>query len=102
MRDTYRNGSSTEPYLNIGPDASRADQQANITTTPGQQAIVLAALFIGLLLLGVQLWLLTVALDLYLSGVVGPIWSLPVISGLIFLGGLFVLRVLKKQRPPRA
>ncbi len=102
MPDPYRNGSITEPYRNSDPDAARSDQQSNVTTTPGQQAIVLAALFIGLLLLGVQLWLLTVALDLYLAGLAGPIWSLPVISGLIFLGGLFVLRVLKKQSPPRA
>jgi uncharacterized protein DUF6755 len=34
----------------------------------GQQTMVLAALIIGLLLMGLQLWLLTVALDLYLAG----------------------------------
>jgi len=98
MPDPYREGSITEPYRNSGSNAARSEQQA---TTPGQQAIVLAALFIALLLLGVQLWLLTVALDLYLAGLAGPIWSLPVISGLIFLGGLLVLRLLKKQSPPR-
>ncbi len=101
MPDNYRNGSTTEPYLSTSPDARPSNRPSNLTTTPGQQAIVQAALCIGLLVLGVQLWLLTVALDLYLSGVAGPIWSLPVISGLIFIGGLFVLRVLKKQRPPR-
>ena len=35
---------------------------------PGQSPIVMAALAIGMLLMAIQLWLLTVALDLYLAG----------------------------------
>ncbi len=70
--------------------------------TPGQQGVVLAALLIGILLMGIQLWLLTVALELYLGGgSEGDSWTLPLISGLIFLGGLVALWTLKKQQPPR-
>jgi hypothetical protein len=55
-------------------------------------------LAIGILLLGIQLWLLTVALDLYLGGRGGQVWSLALVSGLIFAGGLLVLWILR-QRP---
>jgi hypothetical protein len=48
--------------------------------------------------MGIQLWLLTIALDLYLAGHGTDIWLLAVVSGLVFLGGLLVLRVLG-QRP---
>jgi hypothetical protein len=64
---------------------------------PGQAPIVAAGLTIGILLLGVQLWLLTVALDLYLAGKGGQVWSLALVSGAIFLGGLVVLRVLRRR-----
>lgn len=66
----------------------------------GQVAVVLMALVIGILLMGLQLWLLTIALDLYLGGNGTWLWLLAVISGLIFLGGLFMLRVL--HRRPRS
>ncbi len=65
----------------------------------GQVAVVLMALFIGILLMGIQLWLLTVALDLYLAGKGGFLWLMAVISGLVFLGGLLMLRTLG-HRPP--
>ena len=65
---------------------------------PGQQAMVLAALIIGLLLMGLQLWLLTVALDLYLAGAGRRVWLLALVSGLIFVGGLLVLWRLGRWR----
>ena len=55
---------------------------------PGETSLVEAGLVIGLLLMAMQLWLLTVALDLMLGGRVGEVWSLAAVSGLIFLGGL--------------
>lgn len=64
---------------------------------PGQMAIVMAGLAIGVLLLGVQLWLLTVALDLYLAGRGGQVWALALASGAIFLGGLLVLWLLGRR-----
>ena len=65
---------------------------------PGQAPIVAAGLTVGILLLGVQLWLLTVALDLYLAGKGNQVWSLALVSGLIFAGGLGVLWILRRPR----
>ena len=65
--------------------------------SPGQIAVVLTGLAIGILLMGIQLWLLTIALDLYLGGQDTYIWLLAVISGLVFLGGLLVLRMLTRR-----
>jgi hypothetical protein len=59
--------------------------------------VVGAGLAIGILLMGVQLWLLAVALDLYLAGAGHQVWSLALVSGLIFLGGLLVLWLLGKR-----
>jgi len=67
------------------------------TPPPGRIAVVLTGLAIGILLMGIQLWLLTVALDLYLSGGGPDVLALTLISGLIFLGGLIVLRLLGKH-----
>lgn len=64
---------------------------------PGQMPVVLAALTIGILLLGIQLWLVTVALELYLSGVGDRVWQLALSSGAIFLGGLAILRLLRRR-----
>jgi hypothetical protein len=67
---------------------------------PGRVAVLLTALAIGILLMGIQLWLLTIALDLYLAGGSIDIWILVIISGLVFLGGILVWRVLR--RSPRS
>jgi hypothetical protein len=60
-------------------------------------AVVMAALSIGLLMMGIQLWLLTVALELYLAGEGERTWSLALASGAIFLGGLLILAVLRRR-----
>lgn len=64
---------------------------------PGRQALVMGALALGLVLMGIQLWLLTVALELYLGGDGADVWGLAIISGAIFLGGLFVARHLSRR-----
>jgi hypothetical protein len=64
---------------------------------PGRVAVLLTALSIGILLMGIQLWLLTIALDLYLAGGSIEIWILVIISGLVFLGGVLVWRVLRRN-----
>ena len=51
------------------------------------------------LLMTVQLWLLTLAFDLYLGGQRSETVVAAVISGLVFLGGLAMLRVV--DRGPR-
>ncbi len=62
---------------------------------------MLAALGMGILMLAIQLWLLTVSLDLYLGGRGGEVTTLALISGVIFLGGLLALRVLSRGERPR-
>ena len=69
--------------------------------SPGRRALLLAAVLIGVLLLAIQLWLLTIALDLFLGGRGGEIWSLVLISGLIFAGGVAPYVVLRRSSPPR-
>ncbi|HEU4649453.1 MAG TPA: hypothetical protein VFS33_10370 [Gemmatimonadales bacterium] len=67
---------------------------------PGQPALVMLGLGVGVLLMAIQLWLLTVALNLYLLREErGPLLATG-ISGLIFLGGVIMLRVLRR-RPRR-
>jgi hypothetical protein len=44
-----------------------------------------------------QLWLLTVALELYLGGEGGNIWALALLSGLVFAGGLYALRRISQR-----
>ncbi|MGI8483762.1 MAG: DUF6755 family protein [Thermomicrobiales bacterium] len=67
---------------------------------PGESALVTLGLVIGILFMTIQLWLLTVAFDLYLAGQRGETVRAAVISGLVFVGGLLMLRVLDR-RPPR-
>lgn len=64
---------------------------------PGESPILLAAVTLGFILLGSQLWLLTIALDLYLAGEGGSIWLLVLVSGLIALGGLAILALLRRR-----
>ena len=78
-------------------DASLRDDHTGQSPAPGQPAIVLAALTIGILLMGIQLWLLTVALELYLAGDGGRVWQLALTSGGIFLGGLAMLWLLGRR-----
>jgi hypothetical protein len=64
---------------------------------PGRGPLALAALAVGLLLMAIQLWLLTVALELFLSGRGTDVWPLAVISGFIFAGGLAMLWLLRRR-----
>jgi hypothetical protein len=47
--------------------------------------------------MGIQLWLLTIALDLYLGGEGEQLWQLALASGAIFLGGLMITRLLRRR-----
>lgn len=66
--------------------------------SPGEQAMAGAAIAIGVLSLGIQLWALSVALELYLEGEGDNIWGLVVLSGLVFGGGLLALHQLRERR----
>ena len=59
--------------------------------------VLTTALALGLVLMGLQLWLLTVALDLLLSGKPAGILRLALASGAVFAGGLLVLRLLRAR-----
>lgn len=67
---------------------------------PGQESIILLGLSIGILMMGIQLWLLTLAYDLYQLDEDRDLLLVAILSGLIFLGGLAILRFLD-QRPRR-
>ncbi len=89
---------SSQPGITPGYDLEPDhDDGADRPPPPGQGPIILAGLSIGILLMGIQLWLLTVALDLYLAGSGSGIWNLALISGLIFLGGLLMLWLLERR-----
>ena len=86
----------TDDRRSFAPYGGRPDGTSG-HPPPGLHAVVLAALTIGLLLMGIQLWLLTVALDLYLGGAGRQTWLLALVSGLIFVGGLLMLRLLGRR-----
>ena len=62
-----------------------------VEPAPGRRAMVLAAVVLGALILALQLWLLTTALDLYLAGDGDIVWQLAVVSGVFFAGGVMAL-----------
>lgn len=76
------------------PDVPRMGQ----VPLAGRQALLIGALIFGLLMMALQLWLLSVALELYLGGEGNEIWGLAIGSGIVFAGGLFVVWLL--ARPP--
>ncbi len=78
-------------YVNSEPRAQDVD-----APSPGQMPLVTAALAIGVLLMAIQLWLLTIALDLFLGGHGGQVWQLALVSGVIFAGGLVVLWLFRR------
>jgi hypothetical protein len=82
-----------------GPRPQRFADEPDHRPPPGQQTVALLGLSIGILLMGIQLWLLTLAFDLYELDKDGDLLLAAIISGLIFLGGLVMLRFL--DRTPR-
>ena len=82
-----------------GPSGTTVEEQA--TRPPvGQSGLAMLGLAIGLLLVAIQLWLLTIAFDLYLEGERAETVGVAFSSGLVFLGGLLMLRLLNR-RPRR-
>jgi hypothetical protein len=59
--------------------------------------VLTAALVLGLVLMSIQLWLLTVALDLFLGGKREGFLRLAAASGAVFAGGLLVLWLLRAR-----
>ena len=67
---------------------------------PGQAGLAMLGLAIGIMLMSIQLWLLTLAFDLYMLEEDTDALLAATVSGLIFLGGLAMLRILDR-RPRR-
>ena len=84
-------------YAVRAPVGGRPADPADLPPPPGQTALVMTGLVIGLLMMAVQLGLLTVALDLYLGGSGDRVWVLAIVSGVVFLGGLLALRLLGRR-----
>lgn len=82
-----------------GPSGATIPERERLPAV-GQGAITTFGLAIGLLLVAIQLWLLTIAFDLYLEGERGSIVGVAISSGLVFVGGLFMVRLLDR-RPRR-
>ncbi|MDQ3856640.1 MAG: hypothetical protein M3281_09650 [Chloroflexota bacterium] len=73
------------------------DSEPDTPPAPGQGPLIMTGLVIGVLLMGIQLWLLTVALELFLGGEGESVWQLALASGVIFLGGLTMLWALRRR-----
>jgi hypothetical protein len=103
--DTNMNGNARAKRLDreLGDPRQRlaatARDEPEQRPPPGEGGIVLLGLSIGILLMSLQLWLLTLAFDLYLSDEDTDTLIAAVLSGLVFLGGLLMLRLL--DRGPR-
>jgi hypothetical protein len=76
---------------------SRRPAVASDAARAWEGPVLTAALAIGLLLMAVQLWLLTVALDLLLAGKRDGLLGLALASGAVFAGGILVLRLLRAR-----
>jgi polyferredoxin len=59
--------------------------------------VLTTALVLGFVLMALQLWLLTVALDLLLGGKTQGFFRLAATSGAVFAGGVLVLALLRKR-----
>ena len=70
---------------------------------PDRGSVVLMGVAVGVLLMSIQLWLLALAFEFYLSGHDSDVLWITAASGLIFLGGLLMLRLLHRapRRPDR-
>lgn len=90
MSDSLRDGSH---YVGV----KRPGHTVSEIPPPGQMGLIMAGLTIGLLLMSIQLWLLTIALELFLAGEGQRIWLVALVSGLIFAGGLLMLRLLRRR-----
>ena len=72
------------------------EQPKRAVPPPGEAGLVGAALMIGILLLALQLWILTVALEEFQRHNDSRTYALAGISAIIFAGGLAVRWLLKR------
>lgn len=65
---------------------------------PGHDALVLGALLVGFMMIGLQLWLLSVATELVLEGHASAAWGPVALSGVVLVGGLLTEWLLSRAR----
>lgn len=98
MSDWDREKERAEAETIHGPSGATTSERERLPAV-GQRNLATLGLAIGLLLVAIQLWLLTIAFDLYLENERGRTVGVAIASGLVFLGGLGMLRLL--DRKPR-
>lgn len=76
--------------------SSVREQPRRAIPPPGEIGLVGAALVIGFLLLALQLWILTVALEEFQRHNDGRTYALACISAVIFAGGMAVRWLLRR------
>ena len=84
----------TTPLRKTYPSGHKLRRAA--VSPPGESGLVSAGLAIGILLMGIQLWILTVALEHFQQHEYPPLYALAGISALIFAGGVLMLWVLRR------
>jgi hypothetical protein len=72
------------------------EERQRLIPPPGEAGLVGAALMIGILLLALQLWILTVALEEFQRHKDERTYILAGISAVIFVGGLTIRWLLKR------
>lgn len=83
--------------LHTARERRKADAPA-----PGEGALLSAAVAMGILLMGIQLWILTVALEQFDRHHYTDVYALTGISALIFAGGVAILWMLRRTPSVRA
>jgi hypothetical protein len=100
MSDWGRSKDRAEARTIHSPSGATTSERERLPAV-GQHGLATVGLALGLLLVAIQLWLLTVAFDLYLAGERNQTVGVAVASGLVFLGGLGMLRLLNRTPPRR-
>lgn len=85
----------TTPLRSTFPEGQERSRGA--ARPPGEGALISAAVAIGILLMGVQLWILTVALEQFERHHYPEVYALTAISALIFAGGVTILWLLHRK-----
>jgi hypothetical protein len=95
MTGPFHGSGGTAPPLPPALSSTAPPTGTHTAPPPGHLGLVMLGLSMGIVLMAIQLWLLTLAFNLYLLGDRRGTVIAAVVSGLVFLGGLAMLRVLR-------
>lgn len=94
----------TPIHGSFGATEGASESQSEMTILshrPGQGVIIMLGLSLGLVLMALQLWLLTLAYDLYLAGKTTDTLIVALCSGGVFVGGLLMLTFVLRRPSAR-